>query len=464
MDKVKEIGRLLDRDLTAVEEALFNDTVADVMGEFADTYNRNDTLWQEVRNSVSVDDDNASFNAKLQQAGFLSAESDGEVSEDARELRENVIGIRQLGNHSVRRYMLAGMTTAELAQHDLDRFAQEDLMALATASEKLKALKYTLGARGSSLILCLARVAEGAPRCRAQSAENTCLTPKHVSRISKHMFSYMCLVDFTCAQRHGLYDTEEIMEGSYWPHLMRMRRSNTSAGRRLQFILSEVRYGSRLVETMWGSIWPKPGTEFVPSEGELERVLSFMENDSSFVMDTRRGEEVQWAAAGRKNPKTTAENIRSKARKKQLPLITPSVRNYTPLQTLSVKREISRQRYNSAQIKRYTVNTLAVVMACFNKCAVGLQATTTVDWVYFKDVVCAVRDAIRRFRPNEEALSMAKKMTPDQASRAGTGEQYGDEHRKLEMDSLEECGFTAACEALRARLDDAAGLLSSLGS
>jgi chorismate mutase len=46
MGKVKQISAVLNIDLTSVEEALFNDTVADVMAEFADTYNRNDVLWQ----------------------------------------------------------------------------------------------------------------------------------------------------------------------------------------------------------------------------------------------------------------------------------------------------------------------------------------------------------------------------------------------------------------------------------
>jgi hypothetical protein len=56
----------------ALEESIFNDTVADVMAEFADTYNNNDSLWHEVRHSVSVDDGNTSFNSQLRRRYFIA--------------------------------------------------------------------------------------------------------------------------------------------------------------------------------------------------------------------------------------------------------------------------------------------------------------------------------------------------------------------------------------------------------
>jgi hypothetical protein len=88
------IARLLKYDLGSVEEAIFNDTVADVMAEFADTYSNSDSIWKEIRHSVSVDEDNASFNSRPGAAGFLNSDSDKEEDEYTKQLEDRVMGVR----------------------------------------------------------------------------------------------------------------------------------------------------------------------------------------------------------------------------------------------------------------------------------------------------------------------------------------------------------------------------------
>jgi hypothetical protein len=496
MDKVKQISAVLNIDLTSVEEALFNDTVADVMAEFADTYNRNDVLWQEIRHSHCVDEEedgleaSGSFTAvrkgnckeqrcektlkkklgssiakKLARAGFMDSgrETCKEAEEDMKEIRQTVTAIRQTGNHSVRRYFLGGTTIHDISQPDLDRIAQEDIMALATASRNISGLRKWFGEKAVLLYLCLARTCVDAPRSRARKAELTCLTPKHLVRTGMQLFAYMALVDYRCSLREGVRDEQEVKEATYWPHMSSMGRSNTEAGRRLQFMLSKVRFGSRLAETMWGSIWPESCAAFVPTEGNLGRVLHFLEVDSTENIQLHEpgpGAEVKWAAAGRKRPETIAARIRKKPSGEKTGAITQLVREYTALQTFSARKQIQGMHYNAAHIKMHTVSTLGVVMAAFQPRVVGLHDTTTVGWAYFKDTVDAFRASVESFEPSDEALIAAQANTPHAVEHSIPGEEYTERHRELDRQSLEACGFYSACEKLRERFKCCASILA----
>jgi late competence protein required for DNA uptake (superfamily II DNA/RNA helicase) len=456
--KVKQIARLLKYDLASVEEAIFNDTVADVMAEFADTYNNNDSLWKEIRLSVSVDEDSTSFNSRLCAAGFLNSDSDKEEDEDIKQLKDSVMGVRQCGNNSIRRYVLANMTEDELDKHDVLAMVEEDLVAAASASEKLKRQNFNLGKNGTSLFLCLARIAGNLHVSRSQCSEDF-MVQTHATRAARHVFFYMALVDYSCAIAMDLHDASPLRETAYWTHLLSMERSNTATGRSLQISLSEVTFASRLVESLWGSIWPAPAKEFLPTTTALAGVFAVFENDRDFVFD-KSNKEIPWAALGRKNPKTVLAKLRTLDGGRQMQGLSRCVREKTPLQTLSVKRDVNKLRMNASLVKPYCVNSIAVVMGAYNPSAIGLSKTSTVDWVFFKEAVDSVRRAIANFEVNKEALQHARNITkPLTNQTADSVGYYGDEHRALDKQSLEKCGFNAACTALREKLQEAAFLL-----
>jgi late competence protein required for DNA uptake (superfamily II DNA/RNA helicase) len=455
--KVKEIARLLKLDLASLEEAIFNDTVADIMAEFADTFNNNDSLWKEIRHSVSVDDDNGSFNSRLRSAGFLNSDSDKETPEDEQELRKSIMDVRQCGTKSVRRFFLANMTEKDLDQHDVQGMVEDDLIAAASASEKLARHEFIIGKKGTSLYLCLRRVAGNTGISRSQGMGDF-IVPAHIERLNRHVFMYMALVDFTCTNALRSHDYLALQETAYWTHLENMDRSNTAVGRRLQFSLSEVKFASRLVEAIWGSIWPAAGTVHVPTETALAKVFDVFENDSRFVSD-ERNKEVQWAALGRKNPKTVLSSIRRMDPSKRMQAFTRCVRDKSPIQTMSVKREVAGIRMNGSAVKDACVNGLAIVMAEYNPSAIGLSKTSTVTWSFFKEPVEAVRACIAKFEVNEDALKNSRTRTKPLLNQIGETLGYDDEDRRKDIESITTCGFFDACVRLQQKLEEAADLL-----
>jgi hypothetical protein len=112
----------------------------------------------------------------------------------------------------------------------------------------------------------------------------------------------------------------------------------------------------------------------------------------------------------------------------------------------------------------YTVTTIGVVMAAMNTRLLGLHENSTVGWSFFRDAVECIRSAIKRFKPNEDAVKAAREMVPDRASLPLGGDGYTEEHRALDCSSLEVCGFYDACEQLRERLSAGAKALAPLSS
>jgi hypothetical protein len=192
----------------------------------------------------------------------------------------------------------------------------------------------------------------------------------HATRAATNVFFSMALVDYSCAIAVDSHDASPLCETAYWTHLLSMDRSNTAVGRGLQILLSELTFASRLVESMWGSIWLCPATEFLPTTTALAGFFAVFENDREFVFD-KSNKEISWAALGRRNPKTALAKIRKSDGARQMQRLSRCVRDKTPLQTLSVKRDVNRIRMNASFAKPYCVNSIAVVMGAYNPIAIG---------------------------------------------------------------------------------------------
>jgi hypothetical protein len=211
-----------------------------------------------------------------------------------------------------------------------------------------------------------------------------------------------------------------------------MGRSNISRARRMQIVLSEVRHCSRVVTAMWGSIWPEPGTFYIPTEPDLERAYAVFETDHELVTNHSGNAEVGWAGAFRKDPSTYLASLRRLNPSKRMQSLTRQIRDNSPIQTASLKKTVNRTVFNSSVVRPPCGSSIAVLMAVYSRHAIGLTSDSTVDWVFFKDAVDDVRASVAIFKPNEVALQKARVRTKPLVNQIGE-EHYNSEDSENEM-------------------------------
>lgn len=436
MTEAKRIARELSKDITDIEDSIFHDTVAEVMSEKADTFNFNDILWHEVENAKKLPD----------------LDPDSQEAAEAEEIMTVYSNVVSSNRASVRSYQLSKQTQSGHEPENVHTQVAIDTIAVSQASRKLNKKCDMFGSNGRDLSLAFQRINtfdSKQKRSNTRSgAHHTFFKEAIVTSNAMRTFLFMAYTDYLVSLQQ--FDREQIREASIWAYLSDLACTTEPGIRALAMQLSSVTFTSRVISAAFGTFLPPSSTT---SQGVLvnkcwDNIVQVIAGDGEYVRSCPQ--EQAWARFGRPRTAKIASTFKKADPAERALKLAAFIRKETPLQPISGRK---RDRGNDARtlcIRRYCTNAIGLVVACMQPNALGLRSSfSTQCFMFFKEDVTKLQNCVSAFQEAQECVSVLRE----------TG-GYTAHHRELDYNSIQECGFFGACEALAERMNMAASILS----